>query len=118
MMFNYSEEFKNRALKIGKYSLIGETVIFLDLTNYDEIKYFYEELKREKEIAKKYRLAVCEVVDVATNSESDYIVKFKDSNTARVCNLNLWKAVHKETGEALEDFANGIDYNIYKLKRV
>lgn len=118
MMFNYSEEFKKRVLKVGKYSVIGETVVFLDLTNYEEINCFNEALKREREIAKKYRLNVCEVVDVATNSESDYIVKFKDSNTARVCNLNLWKAVHKETGEALEDFANGIDYNIYKLKRV
>ena len=105
-------------LKVGKYSVIGETLIFLDLTNYEEINCYNETLKREREIAKKYRLNVCEVVDTALNSNSDYMVKFKDGNTAKVCNLNLWKAVHKETGEPLKDFTNGINYDIYKLKRV
>lgn len=116
-MRSYTKEFEKRALRKGKYSLIDKEFTFYDMTDYNSICYYNDDLKQCKEIAEKYNFKTCLVMDVALNSDSEYMVKFNDGKIVKVYDSNLFRIIHRQTGEELKEHSGVIDFDTYGLLR-
>lgn len=121
-MTSYSTEFRQRALREGRCAILDKKFIFVNTCNYDDVcdepcQCCLDYVKKEKDIAKKYNLKPCLVIDTALNSDYDYMVKFNNGKIERVSSSYLYKAIHKKTNEEIEDY-NNIDFKSYKLVRI